>query len=225
MTRIIKTRRYNRHTFGDSGANSEKNILSVSFAYTKTQKVLAAADADGVLAATASTAGTQSITDGLTAPDVARNLTVTLGGTAADVPADGDIVVTGTNSEGATITETFSTTENTAETLTGNKAFRTVASVALPAFDGTGATVTVGTGDKIGLSHRTTSATVFNVLTNISGVKALEAAAANANSTTAIESNTVTPTTAPDGATGYTIFYYNPTWHLNPTNDNPAYGV
>ena len=221
MTNRAKTYPYQRHTFGDSGANSFKNILSVAFGYTHTNKKVSAAAAAAVMASTnGSSSAAVTVTTGLVNPDVARNLTVTVGGTGTSVAA-ADIVVTGTNVEGAVISETFDVVENTPATLVGNKAFRTVTSVLIPQQDGAGVTVTVGTGAKIGLNHRTSSGTVFNILTDIAGVKALEAASADANSTSAIENNTVTPTTAPDAATFYTIYYYDPTWHLSPTNDEP----
>lgn len=221
MVKTPRTYPYQRHAFGDSGENSAKNILSVAFGYTKTQKEVAADSATAILAATTgSNTAALTVTAGITDPDVARNLTVTSGGTAGDIAA-GDVVVTGTNVEGATITESFTFTVDTAETLTGSKAFRTVESVLIHQQDGAGATFSVGTGELLGLHHRTSTSTVFKIMTNIGGTLAIENASADANSTTDIESNTVTPTTAFDGSTSYTVYYYDPTWHLAPTNDEP----
>ncbi len=225
MTKRPKTYPYNRHTFGDAGENSAKNILSLAFGYTKTQKEPATAATTLVHAAiTGSATVTTTVTTGITDPDVPRNLTVTAGGTAADISA-ADVVITGTNIEGKTITETFDITVNTAGTIVGTKAFRTVTSILVPVQDGAAATFAIGVGDLIGLNHRTTSSTVFRVLTNIAGVLAIEAASADANSTSNIEDNTFTPTTTADGATSYTAYYYDPTWHLAPTNDDPSYTV
>lgn len=95
--------------------------------------------------------GPQVVTTGITSPDIPRNLTATAGGTAADVAAV-QVTVTGTDYAGNTITETLPAfTLNTTGTVTGNKAFRTVTSYSVPAMDGTGATVAIGTGAKLGL--------------------------------------------------------------------------
>lgn len=95
--------------------------------------------------------GPQVVTTGITNPDAPRALTATTGGTAADVAAV-QVTVTGTDITGATITETLPIfTLNTATTVTGSKAFKTVTSYSVPAMDGTGATVAIGTAEKLGL--------------------------------------------------------------------------
>ena len=88
-------------------------------------------------------------------PDVPRNLTVTPGGTTADVNAC-VITISGTNFLGKAITETFTFTAAQSTAVTGNKAFKTVTQVAFPADCEQGtfaATWSVGVGEKIGLKR------------------------------------------------------------------------
>jgi hypothetical protein len=85
----------------------------------------AASDADAVGLFTL-TAATQSIASGLVNPDYARALAVV--GSAAGIA--GDVVITGTNLAGETITETLALNGTTAKA--GTKAFKTVTRVVLP---------------------------------------------------------------------------------------------
>lgn len=111
----------------------------------------AAASATYVHAAANCDTSEQTITTAITNPDVPRNLTATAGGTAGDIAAV-QVVVTGTNASGNTITETLPAfTLNTAGAVTGSKAFKTVTQYVVPAMDGTGCTVSIGIGDKLGL--------------------------------------------------------------------------
>lgn len=113
----------------------------------------AAADTDGVLAAVTDTGEAQEITTGLTSPAVPRNITATAGGTAADIKTV-QVVVEGTNYADEAITETLPAfTENTAGTVQGSLAFKTVTKATIPAHDGTGATTAVGWGNKFGLPY------------------------------------------------------------------------
>lgn len=220
---LNKTRRYSRHTYGDNGVYGHRNILSVSFVATDLGKPLAASTTRAA-GATATSGSTTTTITSLTQPDVPRNVTITAGGTAGDIKAAA-ITVTGTNVEGATITETLTPTVDTAGTTTGNKAFATLTSVAIPAQDGSGATYSVGYGSKLGIGMRNLSSMPIKVLTNTAGVEALEDASASAFSSSAVESNTVTTTTALDGAVGFRVYVHNYKWHINPTNSTPDYGV
>jgi hypothetical protein len=111
----------------------------------------ALAATNAVKAATASTGSPLVITTGLTQPDVPRNITATSAGTAGDIKAI-QVVVAGTDINGQAITETLPAfTVDSATTVVGSKAFRTVTSVTIPAHDGTGATTAIGVGDKLGL--------------------------------------------------------------------------
>lgn len=125
-----------------------------------------AADTDAVLAAVTDDGSEQTITEGITDPDVARNITATAGGTAGDIKAI-QVVVTGTNANGEEITETLPAfTVNTAGTVVGSKAFATVTEVVIPAHDGTGATTEIGVGTKLGLPDELDRDTVVNAYLN-----------------------------------------------------------
>lgn len=109
---------------------------------------------NAVKTAVASTGSPQTITAGITNPDVARNVTATSGGTAGDIKAV-QVTVIGTDINGVTITETLPAfTQDSATTVVGNKAFKTVTSITMPAHDGTGATTAIGTGAKLGLDRK-----------------------------------------------------------------------
>lgn len=106
----------------------------------------AAPSATAVHAAiTLSNGAAQDITTGITNPDVPRN--VTIKGNAANEA--GDVVITGTNRNGDVITETIALNE--ANEVVGNKAFKTVTNIHVPARTTAGDTVSIGRGAKIGL--------------------------------------------------------------------------
>lgn len=143
------------------------------------------------------TGGPQVVTTGITNPDVPRNITATAGGTAGDIKAVA-VTVTGTNAQGETITEELPAfTVDTAGTVVGNKAFATVTSYSIPAMDGTGATVAIGTGAKLGIGDRLSRNSVARAFLN----DVLEGTPPTvATSSSALESNTVTLNSALDGS-------------------------
>lgn len=148
----------------------------------------AAADTDAVLAAVTDDGSEQTISSGFTAPDVPRCITATAGGTAGDIKAI-QVTVNGTDANGATITEDLPAfTVNTAGTVTGSKAFATVTSVVIPAHDGTGATTSIGVGEKLGLGVHLARNTVIAAYLN--GTKEGTAPTV-AVSASALSSNTV----------------------------------
>lgn len=129
-------------------------------------------------------------------PDVPRVITLTSGGTADDIKAV-QAVVNGTNANDEVISETMPVfTVNTATTVTGAKAFKAVTSVVVPAMDGAAAEVSVGYGPALGIPYKMAYAT--DVL-KCYFAGAAETLAAQTVSATALESNTVTTTTALDG--------------------------
>lgn len=130
-------------------------------------------------------------------PDVPRNITSTAGGTAADVKAVQPIV-RGTNENGTVISETLPAfTVNTAGSVVGNKAFKTVDILEIPPHDGVLATTSFGTGSKLGLGYALSRNTVEDAY--LGGVR--EAVAPTvAVSPTAIESNTVQLDSALNGS-------------------------
>lgn len=228
-----KTYRMTRATFGDlrSLGGGNRNLLNVSYGYKHIKKLVPVASTTAVHAAiTGSSSAVTTVTTSITNPTVTRNLTVTGGGTATDI-ATGDVTITGTNTEGKVITETFTFAADTAATITGNKAFKTVTSIAIPQQDGAGATFAVGTGAKLGIHHRLASTTGTGTVRVVSvvpatGVQTLQSApSAVATDATNIEGNTVTPATTPNGTTSLSIHYFFYNWTLNPTNGNPSYGA
>lgn len=220
---LNKTRRYSRHTYGDNGALGHKNILSVSFVATDLGKPVVA-DVNRILDAQATLTTAVTVTSFLAQPDVPRNLTITPGGTTADVKT-GNVVVTGTNVEGATITENFAFLDNATAATVGSKAFKTVTSILFPIQDNTGATYNVGVGSKLGIGMRNIASMPIQVMVNTAGTETIEAAGASALSATVVESNTVTTTTTLDGAVGFRVYVLNYKWAINPTNSTPDYGV
>lgn len=206
-----------------------KNLLQHTAGYTETHKKVAAGTTTAVLAATATSTSATSVTTGFSDIDVPRVITVTAGGTAADI-ATCTVTVTGTNIEGATITEDFSFSANTAATKTGTKAFKTVTQLDVPAQDGNGATYAVGTANVIGLNHRLvpnkTTIVVFQDTAIDGTAPTLQAApsASTVNGDT-LELNTVTPATAPDGTTFLTVVYWYHNVVATSVNDNPVYGT
>lgn len=85
---------------------------------------------------------------------VARNITVTAGGVEANIGAV-SVTVTGLNLAGEEITEDIGPfTAGTSGTKVGNKAFKEVTKVEIPAMTGTGVTIAVGYGSKLGLPYK-----------------------------------------------------------------------
>lgn len=154
---------------------------------------VAAADATvssttGIHAAVTDTGVQQVVTTAITNPSVPRCVSATAGGTAADIKPI-QVIVEGTNFAGETITETLPAfTENTAGTVQGSKAFKTVTKITIPAHDGNGATTAIGFNEKLGLPYKLTHNTVLNAYRG----NALEGTAPTVTvSATAIESNTI----------------------------------
>ena len=167
-----------------------------NLAWTAVQTVAADTDGifDGIAAAdaTAEPAGTTvtatPASDKFVAqPPCARNLTVTVAATTAGHVKAAAIVVTGKNLAGETITESFTPTADTPDTLVGAKAFASVTSVAVPAQDGDSVTVDVGFGQLIGLPYKLDKKRV--ILTLNDGV--VDTAPTLAISASALEGNTV----------------------------------
>jgi len=103
-------------------------------------------------AVTTSASVITTVTTFLAQPDVTRNITVTPGGTTADVAA-GNVVVTGTNYNDKVITESLAFLANASTATAGLSAFKTVTSVVFPVQDGAAATFTIGVGDVLGLKR------------------------------------------------------------------------
>jgi len=115
--------------------------------------------AEGLLNGGGDGDGTGStLTTFLAQPDFARNLSVIPMGSTGDIAA-GNVVITGTDYHGSTISETFAFTADQTAIVEGNKAFLTITSISFPAesapYD---ASWSVGVGNKFGLHRCMTSA-------------------------------------------------------------------
>lgn len=170
-------------------------------------RILSAALGAALLGVNSRVLGDTALADGDTTevtafaaqPDVPRNLTVTGNGAAVA----GDVVIVGTNAGGEVITETIVAAG--AATVVGNKAFKTVTSITLPAYVSAGTErIRVGTGAKLGLGVLLSRNSVLRAF--LGGV--LEGTAPTvAFSATALESNTVTLNSALNGTAVLVDFY------------------
>jgi hypothetical protein len=106
------------------------------------------------------TALVQTITVGITNPDVVRN--VVIKGAAATCA--GNVVVTGTDYAGAVLNETIALSG--VAVVVGVKAFATVTQIVLPVLAGAGDGVSVGVGSKLGLPYLLTKNTVHSAFIN-----------------------------------------------------------
>lgn len=127
--------------------------------------------------------------------DYPRTVDVTVSGTAANIDV-GTATITGTNSLDETITDTYSFTENTAGTLAGTKAFKTISTLAVHQQDGANVHVSVGLGNDFGMPM--TNLTNGVVFADVDGTRESTPPTV-AVSGTAIESNTIAFNTAPNG--------------------------
>jgi len=101
-----------------------------------------------VHAAITLTTSQQTITTGITNPDVPRTITIT-GNQAGEA---GNVVIAGTDAAGTSITDTIALSGTS--TVEGVRAFKTVTSITVPAKTNEGDTVSVGWGKKLGLPHK-----------------------------------------------------------------------
>ena len=222
---LRKTFRPTRITLGDNGDLGKKGVVSVTLmkADLYAPKTASNTFVSAALASSASAATPYSVGVELTP---ARNITVTAGGTAASVAATA-IVVTGKNSEGKVITESFTPTAGTAGTLTGSKIFATVDSISIPQQGGAGATFSIGVGNNIGLPFRNLSTTQVRLYKKVtaSGAESLVAPGSTNFSSSVVEDNYITMDVTPSGLSQYRVYALNYNWHLNPINGEPNYGV
>lgn len=141
------------------------------------------------------TATSSSVTTTITPtsqPDFARLVSVTPGGTTADVAA-GSYVLTGTNVRGETITDTLTFAANDTTKQVSVKAFKTVTSLLCPIQDGAGATFSIGVEDAMGLDRCMSEAAVVDAY--IDGTRETTAATVTFNASD-VSKNTVDPNTA-----------------------------
>ncbi len=127
--------------------------------YSQTPTKIAAVD--NVLAATTLEDGaTTTITNNITNPDLPRCLQIK--GNAGGIA--GNVVITGTDIENKPLEETI--VAHDADAVLGNKAFKTVTQIVLPARNAGGDTISVGLTDKLGLSNKLSLNTVMLAFLN-----------------------------------------------------------
>ncbi len=164
---------------------------------------------NGILSASAGPTSASAATVSTFAgqPDVPRNLVITPGGTTTDIESC-VITVSGTSYNNTSISEDFTFSANQSTAVTGNKAFKTVTSVAFPAnceSGGFAATWSIGVGFKLGLKRCMRNAANF-LHASYNGVyeSTRPTVAASAS---AVESNTVTLNTTLAGS-DVELFYF-----------------
>jgi hypothetical protein len=208
------------------GPLNYKQIYNMSFAYTHIHKKIAGASATAVLAATTGAAAAQTVTTGITNPDAPRALSVTPTANTTGSPLS--VVITGVNREGKTIMESFIIPVNSTTIVNGIKSFARVTNVYIPG-NTVGLTITVGTTNKLGTSHRlfnqNTTVKVYT-FTTPGGALTLQAQPTVVASEQDIELNSVTPASAPDGTKGFVIAYVYDNWSDGTSvNDQPEYST
>lgn len=210
--------------------NYLKNAIEHTFAYTHIPKKVSAGTAAAVLASTNGSSSKQTITTGITNPDVPRVLAITIGGSGF---GNDSIVINGTNVEGKKIADTIAYT-GTGQVV-GLLVFKTVTSVVIPSSSGASMTLTVDTTNKIGIVHRVppnfTTAIVIHdnnpqdrVTSGTTNMPVLEAAPSASNFDNEFtEKNWVQPATAPTGVNFLYIFYWFHKVKIQPTKDSPDF--
>lgn len=108
----------------------------------------AAQSITAVLGSTALTSSTQTITENITDPDIPRNIKTKANASGVS----GNVVINGTNINDDAISETLALNGTTE--VQGDKAFKTVTSIELPALTNSGDEVSVGTANKLGLPYK-----------------------------------------------------------------------
>lgn len=159
-----------------------------------------AATTASVLAATTLTAEVQSITEGITQPDMPRALVLTP--TMAGETLAGDVVVHGTDIEDNVISETFALANGAS--VTGAKAFKTITSIDLPVLTTEADAVAFGLTAKLGFPALLTEDTIYISL--VDGVQ--ETHPTVVVHATDIAQVLCTPNTAPNGSRDFKFFYH-----------------
>jgi hypothetical protein len=152
-------------------------------------------------------AAAASISSFAAQPDVPRNLTLTPGGTTADVKGC-TVVVNGTNIFDQAITESFVVADNASSAVVGAKAFKTVTSVVFPANceeDTFAATWSLGVGEKIGLKRCMDYAGHF-VFSTVAGAYETTRATVTADADE-VEKNTADFNGTMDGSNDFEAFF------------------
>lgn len=175
-------------------SNSQPRISSMALS------AVALGGDDDILGDTAmDDADTTEVTSFAGQPDVPRNVTVK----GNDANVSGDVVIEGLNGAKEAITETLALNGSTL--VAGNKAFASVTKVTLPHYDTADTErVRVGLGSKLGLPVKLSRDTILNAY--LGGVREATRPTV-AVSSSALESNTVTLSSALTGAAVIVDYY------------------
>ncbi len=171
-----------------------------------------ASGAATLLAAAATVAAIVALGPGdLTAPTIADMLLsprqlvfTTAGATPADAPAD--VVIVGTDAQGEDISETLVLAQTAADVSTVNY-YATIESITYPAADGTAATVAIGTSANLGLRQVLKTRAGGGALLTEIAAGVVVATGAVIVAATAAPYGAYTPSTVPDGAVDYAVYY------------------
>lgn len=181
------------------GRNAQTDVdgVSTSRGFVVKHTIAAAAatvaSTTGIHAAVTDDGTEQTITTSITQPSVPRGISATSGGTAGDIGAI-QVTINGTDYNDAVLQEVLPIfTANSATTVQGSKAFKTVTSIVIPAHDGLGATTAIGFNEKLGLPDKLAANTVL--LAVFDGTREATAPTVVASSS-AISGNTVDLNTA-----------------------------
>jgi hypothetical protein len=180
-------------TVGPTGSTIDVSAFSCAAGGNWDTAAVATGEEGAVSFAGGITAAAEVVTTDITNPPYARNITATSGGTAGDIKV-GQVIITGTNLADEVITETLPVfTLNTATTVAGSKAFKTVTSISFPPHDGQSdvlpsrATVSIGFGDICGLPYYLVEKSVAMTCLN----NAIDSAATVTTDADEIEKNTI----------------------------------
>lgn len=231
MAQLNKTLRYTRVSLGADGDTGRRNVCHISFAKNDL-RAPQASSATALMGATAANTSLATTYTPVPNPDVPRNITLTLAGTTGNIGA-GNAVVTGTNVNGAVITENIVVTAATGGLLSGNKAFKTVTSVLFPATTGAGVTVSIGYGPKLGIGLPNLTTGVVRVWNKtiagpeLNSNEALVAPSASALDATVVENNTVTVAGTMNGIQNFWVYVLNYNWAVHPLigSNTSSYGL
>jgi hypothetical protein len=138
------------------------------------------------------------VTEGITNPDVPRILSVT-GGAAT---CAGTVTIEGFDFVNNAISEDFELNGTTE--VFGEKAFKVVSKITLPAFVASGETVSVGTGDKLGLKEVVKDGAVLMAFAD--DVEEVTKPTITKNPSI-LAKNVIDFNTAPDGSVNFTCYF------------------
>lgn len=188
------------------GSNSVRNQHQsvVGFLHRQTWTDPVAVSATALKALTATSASVATTITPTSQPDFARKISVTPGGTTADVAA-GTYTLTGTDIKDNAITEDLTFSANDTLKQVSTKAFKTVTSLLAPIQDGAGATFSIGVEDAMGLEKIMWGDNV--IFATLDGTYEATRPTVTYNSSD-ISKNTIDPNTALNASKDLAVVYF-----------------